>query len=89
METTIPNGNFEQLPLARADVRLSLVGQYRIYTDGKNFKLVEADSAVHALEQSGLDKAFKIEREAWHKTALITPNFPQAAAEAPTETPPT
>ncbi len=70
---------FEQLPLARTSAPASLVGQYRIYTDNKNFKLVQADSAVNALELSGLLQAFKIEREALHKNTLLTPNFTQEA----------
>jgi hypothetical protein len=75
-------GNFEQLPLARANMPVSLVGQYRIYTDHKNFTMVEAESAVGALEASGLQKAFKIEREALHKVSLIAPKFNVAIAAA-------
>jgi hypothetical protein len=70
---------FEQLPLARTSIPAALIGLYRIYTDNKNFKLVQADSAVTALETSGLLEAFKIEREAIHKNTLIAPNFAQAA----------
>ena len=71
---------FEQLPLARTSIPAALIGLYRIYTDNKNFKLVQADSAVNALELSGLLQAFKIEREALHKNTLLTPNFASAAA---------
>lgn len=74
--------SFEQLPLARTTMQMSLAGQYRIYTDHKNFKLVQADSAVNALEQSGIARAFKIERETLYKNTLIAPNFPQAEAPA-------
>ncbi|MDX2073243.1 MAG: hypothetical protein SFX19_02630 [Alphaproteobacteria bacterium] len=73
------SGNFEQLPLARTAAPASLVGQYRVYSDHKNFKRVEAESAVGALEMSGLESAVKIEREATYKHALIAPNFTQAA----------
>lgn len=67
--------NFEQLPLARAEFPSMPAGQYRVYSDQKNFKLVQAISAVGALEASGWPKAFKIEREDMHKNALLTPNF--------------
>lgn len=74
--------DFEQLPLARTSFPAALVGQYRIYSDHKNFTLVQADSAVNALESCGLTSVFKIEREAAYKNALIAPNFPAAASAA-------
>lgn len=74
-------GNFEQLPLARAPMPPSLAGQYRIYTDYKNFTRIEAESAVHALEMSGLQKAFKIERESISKVSLILPKLASAVGE--------
>lgn len=77
---------FEQLPLARADFPTLPIGQYRVYTDQKNFKLVQAISAVEALETSGFTQAFKIEREAMHKTALLAPNF-HAPSEVPAAPP--
>lgn len=77
---TIPNEDFEQLPLARTAGPGDLAGQYRVYSDYKNFKRVQADSAVNALEQSGMTAVFKIEREALHKINLLTPNFPQGTA---------
>lgn len=80
MENQTPN--FEELPLARANVQLSLVSQYRIYSDHKNFKLVQADSAVTALEQSGMKTVYKIEREALHKNTLLTPNYATPTTDA-------
>lgn len=76
-------GNFEQLPLAKAPMPAMLAGQYRVYTDYKNFTRIEAESAVHALEMSGLQKAFKIERETMNKISLILPKL-AAAVEAVT-----
>lgn len=77
MENTSDPQPFEQLPLARAEMPVALSGQYRVYSDAKNFKLVEALSAVAALGASGLSQAFKIEREALHKNTLIKPSFGQ------------
>ena len=81
-------GNFEQLPLAKSTIVVASAGHYRVYSDKKSFKLVEADSAVHALEASGLIQAFKIERQSLHGERLILPNFGAAsvggAAEQPT-----
>jgi len=81
MDNATPD-NFEQLPLARTEMPAALAGQYRVYTDSKNFTRVEADSAVRALEASGYAKAFKIERETLHKISLLLPNFGAAAAPA-------
>ncbi len=82
MEQSIPE-NFEQLPLARTGIALAQACQYRIYTDAKNFTRVEADSAVSALELSGLSNVIKIERESLHKNTLITPNLRQVDSEPP------
>jgi hypothetical protein len=87
METTSTEP-FEQLPLARTELPMALEGQYRVYSDHKNFKLVQAISAVNALEASGLEQAFKIERESLSKSTLIKPNFSSDAvvpAEVPVE----
>ena len=75
--------NFEQLPLARAELPDVLSGQYRVYSDHTNFKLVQAISAINALEMSGLSQAFKIVREALHKTTLIVPKKKEAGADTP------
>ena len=82
METVAPE-HFEQLPLARADMPAGTAGQYRVYSDSKNYKRIEAASAVSALELSGMANAFKIERESMYKASLILPNFTAAAVEAP------
>ncbi len=68
-------GNFEQLPLARAEMPILVAGNYRVYSDARQFTRVQADSAVHALEASGLMSAVKIEREALHKNTLIPPHY--------------
>lgn len=81
MSHSSDNG-FEQLPLARAEMPVSLAGQYRVYSDHKTFKLVQAISAVGALEASGFLQAFKIEREDLYKHTLIKPNFANAAPAA-------
>lgn len=92
MENTAAE-NFEQLPLAKAEIPVALEGQYRVYTDHKNFKLVQAISAVNAMEVSGLSQVFKIEREALYKNTLIKPNMAAApatdAAAADPSSPPT
>ena len=72
--------HFEQLPLARADMPASTSGQYRVYSDAKNFKRVEAASAVEAMELAGMTSVYKIERESIYKASLIMPNFTAAVA---------
>lgn len=66
---------FEELPLARTASRPVLAGQYRIYSDEKNFTLVAASSAADALRASGVMQVYKIERESLTKCTLIKPDF--------------
>jgi hypothetical protein len=54
---------FEALPMPRKDIPQPATGRYRIYKDARQYITVDADSALEALQQSGVGNAVKIERE--------------------------
>lgn len=71
-----PQGTgFEHLPMARASVPDVLMGQYRVYSSRSDFSTVTADSALQALEMSGLGRAYKIERHSMLAANVIAPSF--------------
>jgi hypothetical protein len=70
-----PQSAFESLPLAKTAGNDALEGMYRVYTDEKNYISIQANSALNALEQSGLQSAIRIERETLHKNNLLKPKF--------------
>jgi len=53
---------FEELIIPRRDMFNIAETRYRVYFDAKNYKLIEAVSALDALRSSGISKAYKIER---------------------------
>ncbi len=53
---------FEELLIPRGELRNISSTSYRVYTDRKNYKLVEAACALEALTTSGVGAAYKIER---------------------------
>lgn len=55
---------FEPLPLPKREFGQSPKGRYRIYSDDANYKVVEATSALEALQLSGLQQAHRIQRDA-------------------------
>ncbi len=96
MTTEPMQSAFEALPMPRKNVPQLFGGSYRVYRSSRDFVVVEADSALEALERSGLHSAVKIEREsmdnisvlsaaAWRTGVLSTPPVQPAA---PTEAAP-
>ncbi len=53
---------FEELFIPRRETQGDSATRYRVYTDAKNYKLVEAVSALDAITNSGVARAYKIER---------------------------
>lgn len=53
---------FEELIIPRRDMFDVTGSYYRVYSDSKNYTLVEATSALDALRNNGISKAYKIER---------------------------
>jgi len=47
------------------------LSRYRVYTDPQNFVLIEADSALVALKNSGVPEAFRIERDSLHLNSVL------------------
>lgn len=88
--------SIEPLPMPRHDVPLANAGNYRVYSDDRNFKLVHAASALEALKLSGLDSARKVLRDSIDLTAVFSlgdwsfdkpaPIDAAAAGEAPAAT---
>ena len=61
-------------------------GRYRVYKDAKEFTVVEAPSALQALQASGLKTAFRIERDGALASNLIDlKKLPEAPAAKPAE----
>lgn len=83
MEAESAAVSFEQLPLARPDMPPMPVGMYRVYKDKKIFSIVQAASALEALENSGFGHAIKIEREDMMSNNLLNPKFWESDAPAP------
>lgn len=53
---------FEELSLPRRNLDNLSELRYRVYKDAKNYEVVEAVSALDALQKSSIAKAYKIER---------------------------
>ncbi|MEK6745992.1 MAG: hypothetical protein AABY33_03060 [Pseudomonadota bacterium] len=53
---------FEELIIPRRDMQISAATVYRIYSDYKNFQLVEAGSALEAIAMCGNQNVYKIKR---------------------------
>jgi hypothetical protein len=53
---------FEELIIPRRDMQISTTTIYRVYSDHKNFQLVEAGSALEALSLMGNKNVYKIKR---------------------------
>ena len=62
MELMEHNKPFEQLAIPRKDLR-SLASRYRVYTNPREFSVVEAHTALEALEVSGVKGAYKIVKD--------------------------
>jgi hypothetical protein len=65
-----PTKPFEPLIFPRKETSVT-AGRYRVYSDPKNFVLVEAKSALEAFESSANPKAYKIVREDLLSSNLI------------------
>jgi|GEM_PF-1844079 len=79
---------FEELYIPRKQLHDAVTLRYRVYNDARNYKLVEAGSALEALTRSGITKAYKIERhnplgENVIQIAQVSNMFAQAAAPLP------
>mgnify|MGYP003392965386 CR=1 FL=1 len=53
---------FEELIIPRREMQISTATIYRIYSDYKNFQLVEAGSALEAIAMMGNKNVYKIKR---------------------------
>ncbi len=54
---------FEQLALPRKEVPQFMGSHYRVYSDAENFIVIEAPNALEAMKISGMQKAFRIQRD--------------------------
>lgn len=89
---------FEQLPMPRREVPQLVVCKYRIYTDAATFTIVEAATALQAMEVAGVKNAYKVLREdpmaanlidnsALEMNGAATPEVASAAAVEPSPAP--
>jgi|NOAtaT_6_FD_contig_21_4899243_length_623_multi_6_in_0_out_0_1 hypothetical protein len=72
MTTQITQGDFEALPMPRKNVPQLFGGSYRVYRSSRDYVVVEAGSALEALERSGLSMAHKIERESMDNISVLS-----------------
>ncbi|MDX2113709.1 MAG: hypothetical protein SFW63_08275 [Alphaproteobacteria bacterium] len=82
--------------MPRKNVPQLFGGSYRVYRSSRDFVVVEADSALEALERSGLHSAVKIERESMDNISVLSAaawrtgvfSAPPAQTPAPTDAAP-
>jgi hypothetical protein len=92
---------FASLELPHKDVPHLMGSHYRVYSDYNNYKVIAAESALEALQASGIEKPYKVERDTIllynllnlgnnvspdAVSAMPPANDTQPAAVAPTET---
>lgn len=87
---TRPAEPFETLPMTRKDIPQPAAGSYRVYKSAKDFVVVEASSALEALQVSDVKAPYKIERESIDYISVLAPSAwgnrtVQAAPEATPE----
>jgi hypothetical protein len=84
------NEEFEELSIPRKELP-RLANHYRVYKDEKDYITVEAESALEALNKSGLHKAHRIERNAIFLANVLNlealSNRPASVAKEAVETP--
>jgi hypothetical protein len=84
--------DFEIMPITKCDIPRLLEGSYRVYKSYREYVVVSAESALEALQLSGLDNVHKIEREsmdnisvlsasAWHEKKAVPANLTGQPAE--------
>jgi hypothetical protein len=57
------NEGFESLALPRKDVPHLMGSHYRVYSDYANFKVVAAENAQEAMENSGIQNPVRVARD--------------------------
>jgi len=66
------NTEFEVMPMPRKDAPQLFGGSYRVYKSPRDYIVVSADSALSALQLSGLESAYKIERESMDNISVLS-----------------
>ena len=64
--------SFDALPLPRKDFSLG-VSSYRVYKDDANYVTVKAQTALEALQASGMPAAHKIEKDSLDLNKVVQP----------------
>lgn len=55
--------SFKTLPIKRKSISADTRSGYRIYSDAKNFTVVQAETAKEAIEKSGVAHPYKVARQ--------------------------
>jgi hypothetical protein len=85
--------SFEALSIPRQGLAPAVTNSsYRIYKDADNHVVIQAPSALEALQASGVTTAYKIQRETVSRSTVVAPNdwpksVPVEAAPAATDAP--
>lgn len=70
---TKKNETFATWDLPRRDTPQLLVSRYRVYSDARNYVMVEAENAMEALKLSGQKQAQRIERDILFFNNVLNP----------------
>lgn len=68
--------------MPRKDIPQPASGSYRVYSNAKEFVVVNASSALEALQASGVQSAYKIERESIDYVHVLSPSAWSNSASA-------
>lgn len=87
---TTATGSFEALPMPRKDIPQPEAGSYRVYKNINDYIVVEAGSALEALQASGMDAVYKVQRESLDSVRVLSLSAwsAMAAKEAADQTTP-
>jgi hypothetical protein len=66
---------FESLPLPRKEMTVTAASRYRIYDNVDHFTTVTANTALEAIQSSGLKKVYKIQRDRLDDVNILEMEF--------------
>lgn len=81
LRTPKPVEPFVEWEIPRREMPHLLAGHYRVYKDEKNYATVKAESALEALQITGMKQAYRIEREALYTNNVLSLSALQQSAE--------
>lgn len=79
-----PTETFETLPLPKRELPQWTASNYRVYKNVNEYVVIEASTALEAMQASGVTPVYKIERDGLNYITVLEPNTwkTEPAAEA-------